>query len=60
MGNSYHFVKFAEAVEWVEKEILELANEPDVEEGRANSKRGRDQSKTYPLKGETYEWILLD
>ena len=30
VGNSYHFVKFAEAVEWVEKEILELANEPDV------------------------------
>lgn len=35
VGNSHHFVKFAEAVEWVEKEIVELANEADVKkEGR--------------------------
>jgi hypothetical protein len=34
-GNSNHFVKFADAVDWVEREIVELANEPDVkkEEG---------------------------
>ena len=30
-----HFVKFVEAVEWVEREIVELANETDVKkEGR--------------------------
>lgn len=35
MGNSHYFVKFVEAVDWVEKEIVELANEPDVKkEGR--------------------------
>lgn len=35
VGSSHHFVKFAEAVDWVEKEIVNLANEPDVkkEEG---------------------------
>jgi hypothetical protein len=30
VGNSHHFIKFAEAVDWVEKEIVHLANEPDV------------------------------
>lgn len=30
-GNSEFFVKFADAVGWVEKEIVELVNEPDVE-----------------------------
>ena len=30
LGNSHHFVKFAEAVDWVEKEIVELANKPDM------------------------------
>ncbi|MEK6750630.1 MAG: hypothetical protein AABZ00_00080 [Chloroflexota bacterium] len=35
VGNSHHFVKFVDAVDWVEKEIVELANEPDVKkEGR--------------------------
>lgn len=35
VGNSHHFVKFVEAVDWVEKEIVNLANKPDVkkEEG---------------------------
>lgn len=35
VGNSNQFVKFAEAVDWVEKEIVNLANKPDVkkEEG---------------------------
>jgi len=30
VGNSHHFIKFAEAVDWVEKEIVHLANEPDM------------------------------
>lgn len=30
IGNSRHFVNFAEAVNWVEKEIVNLANKPDV------------------------------
>lgn len=30
VGNSHHFIKFVEAVDWVEKEIVNLANEPDV------------------------------
>lgn len=30
VGNSHHFIKFIEAVDWVEKEIVNLANEPDV------------------------------
>ncbi len=29
-GNSHHFIKFVEAVDWVEKEIVNLANEPEV------------------------------
>ena len=29
-GNSHRFIKFIEAVDWVEKEIVNLANEPDV------------------------------
>src|SRR5271157_548222 len=29
-GKSHYFVKFVEAVDWVEKEIVELTNEPDV------------------------------
>lgn len=35
VGNSHHFIKFVEAVEWVEKEIVNLANKQDVkkEEG---------------------------
>lgn len=35
VGNSHHFIKFVEAVEWVENEIVNLANKPDVkkEEG---------------------------
>jgi hypothetical protein len=35
VGNSHHFIKFVEAVDWVEKEIVNLANKPDVkkEEG---------------------------
>ncbi len=33
-GNSHHFVKLAEAVDWVEKEIVELANQPEVEKER--------------------------
>lgn len=35
VGDSHHFVKFAEAVDWVEREIVDLANKPDVkkEEG---------------------------
>jgi hypothetical protein len=35
VGNSHHFIKFVEAVDWVEKEIVKLANKPDVkkEEG---------------------------
>lgn len=35
VGDSHHFVKFAEAVDWVEREIVNLANKPDVkkEEG---------------------------
>jgi len=38
-GNSHYFVKFLEAVDWVEKEIVELANKPDVKkEGRILSK----------------------
>jgi hypothetical protein len=31
-GISHYFVKLAEAVDWVEKEIVELANLPGVEE----------------------------
>ena len=31
MGSSYYFVKLAEAVGWVEKAIVELANEPSAE-----------------------------
>jgi len=35
VGNSHQFLKFAEAVDWVEKEIVKLANESDVkQEGR--------------------------
>jgi len=35
VGNSHHFVKFVDAIDWVEKEIVELANKPDVKkEGR--------------------------
>ena len=30
VGNSHYFVKFVDAVDWVEKEIVELAHEPDV------------------------------
>lgn len=30
VGNSHRFIKFIEAVDWVEKEIVNLANEPDV------------------------------
>lgn len=33
IGNSHHFVNFAEAVDWVEKEIFNLANKPDVKKG---------------------------
>jgi hypothetical protein len=35
IGDSHHFVKFAEAVDWVEREIVDLANKPYVkkEEG---------------------------
>ena len=35
VGKSHHFIKFVEAVDWVEKEIVNLANRPDVkkEEG---------------------------
>lgn len=35
VGNLHHFIKFAEAVDWVEKEIVNLANKPNVkkEEG---------------------------
>lgn len=29
-GKLHHFVKFADGVDWVEKEIVELANEPEV------------------------------
>lgn len=32
IGNSHHFIKFIEAVDWVEKEIVNLANEPDAKE----------------------------
>jgi len=31
-GKSYSFVKLLEAVEWIEKEIGELANQPDIPE----------------------------
>ena len=31
VGNSHSFVKLVDAVEWVEKAIVELANEPIVE-----------------------------
>lgn len=35
VGSSHHFIKFVEAVDWVEKEIVNLANELDVrKEGR--------------------------
>jgi hypothetical protein len=30
IGNSHHFIKFVEAVDWVEKEIVNLASEPEV------------------------------
>ncbi|MBL8080912.1 MAG: hypothetical protein JNM55_23265 [Anaerolineales bacterium] len=30
VGNSHYFVKFVDATDWVEKEIVNLANEPDV------------------------------
>ncbi len=35
VGNSHRFIKFVKAVDWVEKEIVNLANKPDVkkEEG---------------------------
>jgi hypothetical protein len=33
-GNSHYFVKLADAVDWVEKEIVELANQPAVEQER--------------------------
>jgi hypothetical protein len=35
VGNFHHFVKFIEAVDWIEKEIVNLANKPNVkkEEG---------------------------
>ncbi|MCL4528204.1 MAG: hypothetical protein M1282_02180 [Chloroflexi bacterium] len=37
-GNSHRFVKFDSSVDWVEQEIVNLANEPDVKkEGRALS-----------------------
>lgn len=29
-GNSHHFIKFVKAVDWVEKEIVNLASEPEV------------------------------
>jgi hypothetical protein len=35
VGNSHHFVNFAEAVDWVEKEIVNLANKPDVKKDEA-------------------------
>ncbi|MCZ7547690.1 MAG: hypothetical protein M5U11_00845 [Anaerolineales bacterium] len=31
VGNSHYFLKLAEAVDWVEKAIVELANEPSAE-----------------------------
>ena len=35
VGKSHYFVKFVDAVDWVEKEIVELASKPDVKkEGR--------------------------
>lgn len=35
VGNSHYFVKFIDAVDWVEKEIVEVANKPDAKkEGR--------------------------
>jgi hypothetical protein len=30
VGKSHHFIKFVEAVDWVEKEIVNLASEPEV------------------------------
>jgi len=32
VGNSHRFIKFIEAVDWVEKEIVNLANEPGAKE----------------------------
>ncbi|MBN8654992.1 MAG: hypothetical protein J0M11_04580 [Anaerolineae bacterium] len=52
VGNSHYFVKFVDAVDWVEKEIVELANEPDVKkDGRIlsdeeiNANRNRLKAK---------------
>ena len=51
VGNSHHFIKFIEAVDWVEKEIVNLANEPDAkEEGGILSE---DEIKTNRLRLKT-------
>jgi len=56
VGNSHYFVKFVDAVDWVEKEIVELANKPDVKkEGRILSdeeiKANRNRLKAKLING---------
>jgi hypothetical protein len=57
VGKSNHFIKFVKAVDWVEKEIVNLANEPDVkkegqilseEETRANRIRLKEKLNNGP------------
>ena len=60
VGNSHHFIKFIKAVEWVEKGIVNLANEPDAkEEGGILSedeiKTNRVRLKTKLINGPS--WI---
>jgi hypothetical protein len=51
VGNSHHFIKFIEAVDWVEKEIVNLANEPDAKE--EGSVLSEDEIKTNHLRLKT-------
>lgn len=45
-GNSHRFVKFDEAVDWVEKKIINLADEPDVKKvGRVLSDEEIDANR---------------
>ena len=55
-GNSHYFVKFADAVDWVEREIVKLANEPDVKNegeilGEEEIKANRLRLKTKLING---------
>jgi hypothetical protein len=49
-ANSHYFLKLAEAVDWVEKEIVKLVNEPDVKEERQILSKEEIQANRIRLK----------